>query len=290
MILQQIIAPTITALVAISGLLILVSSYYLVFKLKRYIKKIDTYNDNKERLLKSYGSFTVKSHKCPIVNFKDIELENNQKAIQNMIIKVKGSDLKDIILKTHQKEISSIRQISNQSYHSVKRNVNLIKFLRLFHVQNGDEVEIRFFNDEYLSFYTIEKMHVLIMMIKKEDYSETMLLEEFHEKASTYQIYFINKSFIATNVNNPIKEFEEKLINYHKDYKYVLSKKVIGYNIFLQENFPGVKKYTKHLPKSLVRDERFLYERIFDKPLVDDKSFVKLQNELTEMKQSQGGK
>ncbi|MGL4952084.1 MAG: hypothetical protein ACRC4L_03825 [Mycoplasma sp.] len=284
LVLQQIVAPLITSLVAVSGALILLSSYYFVFKLRKYARKVDIYYQNLERMSKSYNSSRVLAKKSPILNFTEIELEANRKTIQEMITKIKTADLKDIILGTYKKDIQSIKRVANQSYQSITKNINLIKFLRLFHVQNEGGVEIVFFNNEYFSFYTIEKYSVSIYLIKKEEYTENMLCEDFNKKASVYQLFFFRKSFLINNISNPIKEFEVKLDSIKNDYKYVVSKKLSIYNIYLHENFKNVPKYKKSLSNVLMRKEKYIYERISNKSFVDDESFVKLQNRLNDIK------
>ncbi|MGL4948370.1 MAG: hypothetical protein ACRC42_03205 [Mycoplasma sp.] len=261
----RVVVPIITSLVGIFALITLLSSYILIFRLRKYIKKMDTYFENMNRLTKTFGDANIKQLKSPVVNYREIEINKNRELIDSLLGKIKSSDLKDIILGTYAKEFAIIKNIASQCYFSPKHTKQISKFLRLFHIQTQDGVEIRFLDDTFNSFFKIDKSSIEVSVIKKEIYSQNMTADEFYENASVYTISFTNKKYTFKNVSNPLEQFDKKLEKRKGDYQYATSKKMAIYNVYLKKNFKNLSKIKKTFAMSRTRTDRYIYERASQK-------------------------
>jgi hypothetical protein len=160
-------------------------------------------------------------------------------------------------------------------------------------------VIIEYLDKDYVSFYKVRKLGVIIGVLKKSelesrelsikydvDYSELFKKHNLMELASIYQIYFIKSNFLYKNISNPIAEMEIKLTKMRKVYSQILKNKYNHHNVYLKDKFKGFPKLNKLLEKDGYQvEEELLLEPFSQRVVIDNRisASIKKRKEIKEV-------
>lgn len=274
-ILRSIIAPILSVILSIVTITILISSYFLVFRIKRYINKSKFFLDFIKKLTRTINNSELHAGHMHQDDISGSDLEQNKKMIYEMLTKFKSADLKDIIIGTYKEELSKVNNMIIYNYRAMRKNYNFLKFQRLFHVYYKGTTRLLFLDNSYISFYKIHRRYVEIGVVKKEVVEKfstnftkenlaTFYEKEIHHLASTYNLYFFGKNFMMKNMRNPNQELEKKLNELKPIYREVIKSKNKNFNIYLQCNFTELLN-AKDTQKTFIQDYGLILEPVTSK-------------------------
>ena len=298
-IVRLIIVPILSLITAAMAICVFSATYFIVFRIKKYLKRHKNYLNFTQKLSTSIENKNVSIFRAFDTTMWGPNLIKNKKLIGTVLTQYKNADLKDLILGTYNDELNSIKNIINQDSKLIKNNHNFIKFQRLFHTYKKDGIIIEYLNNDYISFYKVRKFGVTVGIIEKEklkgigidfkydiDYSEifTTHLKEF---ASIYKIYFIKRSFLYKNISNPNLSFEETLSNIRKQYNKLFKKKYSHYNIYMKDKLQYLPRLNKLVSTHIYSiDGDFLLEHSIQQKVNIDNIFsekIKNRKEIKEV-------
>ncbi|MGL5617762.1 MAG: hypothetical protein ACRCWU_01750 [Metamycoplasmataceae bacterium] len=294
------IAPIFSLITAIMAISVFSATYFVVFRIRKYLKKHKNYLNFTNKLSESIDGKKLNVFRPYETTMWGPKLEENKELIGDVLSKYKTADLKDLILGTYSDELNSVKTIINKDSKLIKNNHNFVKFQRLFHKYEDDEVVLEYFNSDYISFYKVRKSGVTIGIISKEELRKREILlkkevdfsEIFSKKleslATIYKIYFIRKNFLYKSIKNPIQEFETKLSHMRKIFNKSLKKKYSSYNVYRSNNFKNYPKLGKILSNKNVYsiDGDFLLESLYHKTTPVETLFsekLKIRKEIKEV-------
>lgn len=274
-ILRLIIAPILSVILSIVTITILVSSYFLVFRIKRQMNKSKFFLDFIKKLTRTINNAELNAGHMHRDDISGSDLEQNKKMIYEMLTKFKSADLKDIIIGTYKEELSQVSGMIIYNYRAMRKNHNFLKFQRLFHVHLKGTTRLLFLDNSYISFYKIHRRFVEIGVVKKEavekfspNFSKenlsTYYEQEIHHLASTYNLYFFGNNYMIKNIKNPNPELEARLNEIKPIYREVIKSKNKNFNIYLQNNFTELFN-TKTMQKTFIENNGLLLEPITSK-------------------------
>ena len=298
-IVRLIIVPILSLITAAMAISVFSATYFIVFRIKKYLKKHKNYLSFTQKLLTSIDSKNVSIFRAFDTTMWGPNLVKNKKLIGTVLTQYKNSDLKDLILGTYNDELNSIKNIINKDSKLIKNNQHFIQFQRLFHTYRKDGIIIEYLDNDYISFYKVRKSGVIIGIIEKQklkemeidfkyeiDYSE-IFATELQEIASIYKIYFIKRNFLYKNISNPNLNFEEKLSNIKKQYNKILQKKYSHYNVYMKDQFKDWSKLNKQISNGKYSiDGDFLLEHAAQQKINIDNIFsekIKVRKEIKEV-------
>ncbi|MGL5732956.1 MAG: hypothetical protein ACRCXE_02720 [Metamycoplasmataceae bacterium] len=293
------IVPIFSLITAIMAISVFSATYFVVFRIRKYLKRHKSYLNFTNKLSESIDGKTLNVFRPYETTMWGPKLEENKELIGDVLSKYKTADLKDLILGTYNDELNSVKTIINKDSKLIKNNHNFVKFQRLFHKYEGDEVVLEYFNRDYISFYKVRKSGVTIGIISKEelekrkialkkevDFSE-IFSKKLESSATIYKIYFIRKNFLYKSIKNPIQEFEAKLSRMRKIFNTSLKKKYSSYNVYRSINFKNYPKLGKLLgdKNAYSIDGDFLLESISHKAPVETifSEKLKIRKEIKEV-------
>lgn len=274
-ILRIIIAPILSVILSIITIALLVTSYFLVFRIKRYINKSKFFLEFIKKLSRTINNTELHSGHMHQDDISGSDLEQNKKMIYEMLTKFKSADLKDIIIGTYKEELSKVNSMIIYNYRAMRKNHNFLKFQRLFHVHLKGSTRLLFLDNSYISFYKIHRRFVEIGVVKKdivEKFSPNFSKEnlstyyenEIHHLASTYNLYFFGNNYMFKNTRNPNPELEARLNDIKQIYHEVIKSKNKNFNIYLQNNFSELIS-AKNMQKTFIENNGLLLEPITSK-------------------------
>lgn len=274
-ILRIIIAPILSVILSIITIALLVTSYFLVFRIKRYINKSKFFLEFIKKLSRTINNTELHSGHMHQDDISGSDLEQNKKMIYEMLTKFKSADLKDIIIGTYKEELSKVNSMIIYNYRAMRKNYNFLKFQRLFHVHLKGSTRLLFLDNSYISFYKIHRRFVEIGVVKKdvvEKFSPNFSKEnlstyyenEIHHLASTYNLYFFGNNYMFKNTRNPNPELEARLNDIKQIYHEVIKSKNKNFNIYLQNNFSELIS-AKNMQKTFIEKNGLLLEPITSK-------------------------
>ncbi|MDK2819246.1 MAG: hypothetical protein KFW07_00260, partial [Mycoplasmataceae bacterium] len=303
-VIRLMVAPILSLITAAMAISVFSATYFIVFRIKKYLTKHKNYLNFTNRLLTSIQEADVAVFRAYETTMWGEKLDNNKQIIGTVLSKYKSADLKDLILGTYSDELNSVKNIINKDSKLIKNNGKFIKFQKLFHIYTKDGIIVEYFNEDYISFYKVRKSGVTIGIIKKNiliekgidikyniDYS-SIFDEELKTLASIYKIFFIKRTFVFKNISNPIQEFDEKMVVMKKTYGRVLKKKYSHSNVYLKDNFkklPQLSKMIENDKLSIDGDlllEPFNQKTIYIEKVLSDK--IKNRKEIKEVKNKKG--
>ncbi|MGL4252074.1 MAG: hypothetical protein ACRDCJ_01220 [Metamycoplasmataceae bacterium] len=299
-VIRLMIVPIFSLITAIMAISVFSATYFVVFRIRKYLKRHKNYLNFTNKLSESIDGEKLNVFRPYKTTMWGPKLEENKELVGNVLSQYKNADLKDLILGTYNDELNSVKTIINKDSKLIKNNHNFVKFQRLFHKYEGNEVLLEYFNKDYISFYKVRKSGVTIGIISKEelikrkvvlkkevDFSE-IFSKMLEDSASIYKIYFLRKNFLYKNIQNPISEFETKLSRMRKIFNKSLKKRYSSYNVYRSNNFINYPKLGKLLNNQNVYsiDGDFLLESISHKSqsvetLLSEK--LKMRKEIKEV-------
>lgn len=299
-VIRLMIAPILSLITAAMAISVFSATYFVVFRIRKYLKRHKNYLNFTEKLSQSIEGRKLSVFRPYETTMWGPKLEDNKKLIGSVLSQYKNADLKDLILGTYNNELNSVKAIINKDNKLIKNNQKFVKFQRLFHTYEKDEIILEYFNSNYISFYKVRKSGVIIGIISKSDLRDRKIQvqkdvdfsEIFSKKledvATTYKIYFIRKNFLYKNISNPIPEFEVKLSQMKKIFNKSLKKRYSHYNVYMKEKFKNFPKLEKSLNKgdSYFIDKDLLLESFIHKQVLMENIFsekIKKRKEIKEV-------
>ncbi|MGL5205469.1 MAG: hypothetical protein ACRC7B_00950 [Metamycoplasmataceae bacterium] len=299
-VIRLMIVPIFSLITAIMAISVFSATYFVVFRIRKYLKRHKNYLNFTNKLSESIEGKKVNVFRPYETTMWGPKLEENKKLIGNVLSQYKNADLKDLILGTYNDELNSVKTIINKDSKLIKNNHNFVKFQRLFHKYEDGEVIVEYFNSDYISFYKVRKSGVIIGIISKEELikrkivvkKEVDFTEIFSKmlegSATIYKIYFLRKNFLYKNIKNPIPEFENKLSRMKKIFNKSLKKRYSSYNVYKSNNFRNYPKIGKLLnnPNVYSIDGEFLLESFSHKSASGETLFsekLKIRKEIKEV-------
>lgn len=299
-VIRLMVAPILSLITAAMAISVFSATYFIVFRIKKYLTKHKNYLNFTNRLLTSVDEADVAVFRAYETTMWGEKLDNNKQKIGTVLSKYKSADLKDLILGTYNDELNSVKNIINKDSKLIKNNGKFIKFQKLFHIYTKEGIIVEYFNKDYISFYKVRKSGVTIGIVRKDiliakgidikynvDYS-SVFEAELKSLASIYKIFFIKRTFVFKNIINPIPEFDEKMIIMKKTYGKILKKKYSHSNVYLKKNFeklPQLQKMLENGKLSIESDfllEPFNQKSIYIERAISDK--IKSRKEIKEVK------
>lgn len=297
-VIRLIVAPILSLITAAMAISVFSATYFIVFRIKKYLKRHKTYLNFSNKLQTSVNGKTLLVFRSYETTMWGTKSEENKEIISSVLTKYKSADLKDLILGTYNDELKSIKSLINHDQKLIKNNQNFLKFQRLFHINKNGSILLQYFNVDYMSFYKVKKSGVIIGIFHKDelkargitvkhniDYSE-LFSNELESIATIYRVYFIKRTFVFKSVSNPNTNFEETLLNMRKIYNKTFHKKYLHQNIYLKDNFlnfPNLDILIK-TKKYIIQDD-FLLESSVQKQINIDKIISEKLKKRKEIKE-----
>ncbi|MGL4183531.1 MAG: hypothetical protein ACRCRP_00155 [Metamycoplasmataceae bacterium] len=293
-VIRLVVVPIISLITGIMAVIILVTTYYIVFKLRKYLKRYKTFLNFTNKLNSGFLSKNI----IVLRTYKTImygQLLDETKALIGPVLdNYKKSDIKDLILGTYKDEFNAVKKTINKNYYLVKNNVHFLNFQRLFYTYQNKDIKLEYFDENYLSFFKVEKNSVLIGIISKtileevdSNYSSNydvsnIFKEQLIDKATIYRIFFFKNKFTFKEVNNGFPEFEEKLNKIKPFYSLAVNQKYHTKNVYIYDNLKGLDKLQSILKKENSQFkvvDNLLLEQVYQKNKIIDNSFIKDKRE-----------
>ncbi len=298
-VIRLMVAPVLSLVTAIMAISVFSASYFIVFRIKKYLKRHKNYLNFTNKLLATITGKKVSVLRPYETTMWGPKLEQNKALVGDILTQYKNADLKDLILGTYNDDLNSIKAIINSDNKLIKNNEKFVKFQRLFHVYTREGVIIEYLNKDYVSFYSVRKTGVTIGVLKKEelesrdikiaydvDYSELFKKHKLNDLTTVYKIYFIKNNFIYKNISNPLVEMETELSKMRKTYNKILKKKYKHYNVYIKNKLKGFPKLNTILTKDIYSiQEDLLLELIVQKPIINNpiSAAIKKRKEIKEV-------
>ena len=298
-VIRLMVAPVLSLVTAIMAITVFSASYFIVFRIKKYLKRHKNYLNFTNKLLATITGKKVSVLRPYETTMWGPKLEQNKALVGDILTQYKNADLKDLILGTYNDDLNSIKAIINSDNKLIKNNEKFVKFQRLFHVYTKDGMIIEYLNKDYVSFYRVKKSGVTIGVLKKDelesrgikitydvDYADIFEKNDLHKLTTVYQIYFIKNNFIYKNISNPIVEMELELSKMRKTYSRIFKKKYKHYNVYIKDKLKGFPKLNVLLTKDIYSiHDNLLLELIVQKPVISNpiSASIKKRKEIKEV-------
>ncbi|MGL5520212.1 MAG: hypothetical protein ACRDBR_02140 [Metamycoplasmataceae bacterium] len=293
-VIRLVVVPIISLITGIMAVIILFTTYYIVFKLRKYLKRYKSFLSFTNKLNNSFLNKNIIILRAYKTIMWGPLLEETKTLIGPALDNYKKSDIKDLILGTYKEEFNAVRKTINKNYYLVRNNAHFLQFQRLFYVHQNKEIKLEYFDENYLSFFKIEKNSVLIGVISKTILEEidpnylsnydvsNIFKEQLIEKSTIYRVFFFKNKFTFKEVQNGFPEFEEKLNKIKTFYSLAVNQKYHTKNVYIYDNLKGLDKLQSLLKKENTQFkvvDDLLLEQVYQKTKIIDNSFIKDKRE-----------